>query len=110
MKETENKNIINDDEETFDQRINWDNTQVNTLIKGKINDFKLKLIKQYNYFEENFFICIITFNIVIYSWERKIIFKILILIVMGFFLLWVFLFEKYSTAYNLLVEKDGTNK
>ena len=166
MKEMQNKNIINDDEETFDQLINEDDSQVGALIEGKVNDFKLKLIKQYNYFEEHFligtflklifgiiiinlpFICIIIFNsinfsnknkfiffpyfitlcamigvlmillvikigeacqmygIVIYSWERKNIFKIVNSIVIGFFLLWVFfIFEKYSTEYNLLVEK-----
>ena len=160
------KNIINEDEELNDQCINEENNLGDVLIEGKANDFKLKLIKQYNYFEEHYiiksflklifgiiililpFICIIIFNsinfinknkfiffpyfislctmigalmillvikigeacqmygIIIYSWERKSIFKIINSIVIGFFLLWIFfIFEKYSKKYNLLREK-----
>ena len=166
MREMQNKNIINDDDETFDQLINEDDNQANTLIEGKVNDFKLKLIKQFNYFEEHYiinallkllfglvilalpFICIIIFisinfseknnyfffpyfisvcliigalmillvikigegcqmyGIIIYSWERKNLFKIFNSIIIGFHLLWFFfLCEKYAKSFNLLKEK-----
>ena len=166
MREIPLKDIINEDEEASGQMLPDDDNELKVLNEGKINDFKLKLIKQYNYLEKHYlintflklifgiiililpFICIIIFNsidfsnknkfiffpyfitlcsligalmillvikigeacqmygIIIYSWERKNIFKIINSIVIGFFFLWIFfIFERYSKAYNLLMEK-----
>lgn len=168
------KNIINDEEkdendEEKDENelfIKEENNLGNALIEGKINKFKVKIIKQFNYFEEHYiinalfklffglviltlpFICIIIFisinfseknnyfflpyfisvcliigslmillvikigegcqmyGIIIYSWERKNIFKIFNSIIIGFHLLWFFfLCEKYAKSFNLLKEK-----
>lgn len=164
------KNIINDenDEEKDENELLYkeENNLGNVLIEGKINEFKVKIIKQFNYFEEHYiinallkllfglviltlpFICIIIFisinfseknnyfflpyfisvcliigtlmillviklgegcqmyGIIIYSWERKNLFKIFNSIIIGFHLLWFFfLCEKYAKSFNLLKEK-----
>ena len=45
-------------------------------------------------------------GIIIYTWERKNIFKIINSIIIGFYLLWfVFICEKFTNVYNLLKEK-----
>ena len=176
MREMQIKSTINDvdDKEDHDQLVNEDeNSLGNVLIEGKINNFKIKIIKQFYYFEEHFiiniflklffgvimlafpFICIIIFNIInfseksnffffpyfitlslmigflmillvikigencqmngiiIYTWERKNIFKIINSIIIGFYLLWfTFICEKFTNVYNLLKEKvaQSSNK
>ena len=178
MREMKLKNIINESNETNDEEfiIEDSNDQINNkekflgkvLIEGKVNNFKLRLIKQFIYLEEHYilnaffklicgivilflpFICIIIFNsinfsdknkyiffpyflslssmlgaltillvikigescqmygIIIYTWERKNIFKIINSIIIGLFLLWIFfIFENFSKSYNLLSEKVG---
>ena len=170
------KNNINDEEKDENELLYKEEN--NVLIEGKINEFKAKIIKQFNYFEEHYiinalikllfglviltlpFICIIIFisinfseknnyfffpyfisvcliigalmillvikigegcqmyGIIIYSWERKNIFKIFNSIIIGFHLLWFFfLCEKYAKSFNLLKEKvaqtsmkENTNK
>lgn len=176
MREMQIKSTINDvdDKEDHDQLVNEDEDNLgNVLIEGKINNFKIKIIKQFYYFEEHFiinillklffgviilalpFICIIIFNIInfsgksnffffpyfitlslmigflmillvikigencqmngiiIYTWERKNIFKIINSIIIGFYLLWfTFICEKFTNVYNLLKEKvaQSSNK
>ena len=169
MREMTLKNMINDDEEDRDQSedlIDEIDKSPTVLTEGKVNNFKLRLIKQFNYFEEHYninafgklilgliflffpFICIIVFNninfsskndfiffpyflsicimigalmillvikigeacqmygIIIYAWERKIIFKIINSIIIGFYFLWFFFIcEKFTKSYNLLKEK-----
>lgn len=169
MREMQIRNTINeiDEREEQCQLVNEDENSIgNVLIEGKINDFKIKIIKQLHYFEEHFiinillklffgviilvipFICMIIFNIInfseksnffffpyfitlssmigclmillvikigencqmngliIYTWERKNIFKIINSIIIGFYLLWfVFICEKFTNVYNLLKEK-----
>ena len=169
MREMSIKNIINDDEEDRDQTEDLvyekDNSRT-VLTEGKVNNFKLRLIKQFNYFEEHYninafgklifgliilvlpFICIIVFSninfssknnfiffpyflsicvmigalmillvikigeacqmygIIIYTWERKNIYKIINSIIIGFYFLWLFFMcEKFTKSYNLLKEK-----
>jgi hypothetical protein len=167
MREMKLKNIINDEEKDENELLyKEENNLGNVLIEGKINEFKVKIIKQFNYFEEHYiinallkllfglvilalpFICIIIFisinfseknnyfflpyfisvcliigtlmillviklgegcqmyGIIIYSWERKNLFKIFNSIIIGFHLLWFFfLCEKYAKSFNLLKEK-----
>ena len=54
------KNIINDenDEEKDENELLYkeENNLGNVLIEGKINEFKVKIIKQFNYFEEHYII------------------------------------------------------
>ena len=161
------KNIINDEEKDENELLNKEENNLgNVLIEGKINEFKVKIIKQFNYLEEHYiinallkllfglvilalpFICIVIFisfnfseknnyfflpyfisvcliigasmillvikigegcqmyGIIIYSWERKNLFKIFNSIIIGFHLLWFFfLCEKYAKSFNLLKEK-----
>ena len=188
MREMNIKNITNDSNDVNDTNeeelmIEDSNEQINNeeeekylgkvLIEGKVNNFKLRLIKQFIYLEEHYiisafiklifgivililpFLCIIIFNsidfsdknkyiffpyfislsiilgaltillvikigegcqmygIIIYTWERKNIFKIINSIIIGLFLLWIFfVFESFSKSYNILREKVGqtTNK
>ena len=171
MREMAIKNAINDEEENDqneeDLIINEEKDNLgNVLVEGKLNTFKLRLLKQFNYFEDHYninaliklilgliiltlpFMCIIVFNninfseknnfiffpyfislsivlgalmilliikigeacqmygIIIYTWERKSIFRIINSIVIGFFLLWFFFIcEKFTKSYNLLKEK-----
>ena len=159
--------FLNDEEKDENELLNKEENNLgNVLIEGKINEFKVKIIKQFNYFEEHYiinallkllfgfvilalpFICIVIFilfnfseknnyfflpyfisvcliigasmillvikigegcqiyGIIIYSWERKNIFKIFNSIIIGFHLLWFFfLCEKYTKSFNLLKEK-----
>ena len=87
MREMQIRNTINEIEEREeqDQLVNEDENSIgNVWIEGKINDFKLKIIKQLYYLEEHFiiniffgiiilvipFICIIIFNLIHFS-EKK---------------------------------------
>ena len=95
MREMEIKNNINDDEEDRDQSEDLIYEQDNprsVLTEGKVNNFKLRLIKQFNYFEEHYniiafgklifgliilvlpFICIIVFNNINFSSKNNFIF------------------------------------
>ena len=175
MREMNIKNIIEEsnDEELIvedpnDQVKNKEKILGKVLIEGKVNNFKLRLIKQFIYFEQHYIIyalikllfgiiililplfCIIIFNsidfsnknkyiflpyfislsimlgaltillvikigegcqmygIIIYTWERKSIFKIINTVIIGLFLLWLFfVLEYFSKSYNLLREKVG---
>ena len=173
MREMNIKNITN---ESNEELIEDSNDQINNeekylgkvLIEGKVNNFKLRLIKQFIYLEEHYilsafiklvfgiiililpFFCIIIFNsinfsdkskyiffpyfislsailgaltillvikigegcqmygIIIYTWERKNIFRIINSVIIGLFLLWIFfVFESFSKSYDLLKEKVG---
>ena len=167
MREMKFKKIINDEEKDENELLyKEEDNSGNVLIEGKINEFKVKIIKQFKYFEEHYiinallkllfglvivalpFICILIlisinfseknnyffvpyfisvclmigalmillvikigegcqmYGIIIYSWERKNIFKIFNSIIIGFHLLWFFfLCEKYGKSFNLLKEK-----
>lgn len=178
MREMKIKNIITESNELNDEEliIEDSNDQINNdenllgkvLIEGKVNNFKLRLIKEFIYLEKHYilsafiklifgiiilflpFICIIIFNsidfsdknkyiffpyfislctilgaltillvikigegcqmygIIIYTWERKNIFRIINSIIIGLFLLWIFfILEYFSKSYNLLSEKVG---
>ena len=57
MREMTIKNMINDDEEDRDQSedlIDEIDKSPSVLTEGKVNNFKLRLIKQFNYFEEHY--------------------------------------------------------
>lgn len=92
MKELQFKNIINDEEEKDEQSeliINNEDNLGNGFIEGKSNNFKIKLIKSFNYFEDHYilnafiklffgiiililpFICIIFFNIINFGEKNK---------------------------------------
>ena len=95
MREMTIKNMINDDEEDRDQSedlIDEIDKSPSVLTEGKVNNFKLRLIKQFNYFEEHYninafgklilgliflffpFICIIVFNNINFSSKNDFIF------------------------------------
>ena len=78
MKELQFKNIINDEEEKDEQSeliINNEDNLGNGFIEGKSNNFKIKLIKSFNYFEDHYIL-----NAFI-----KLFFGIIILIFMHYF-------------------------
>lgn len=170
MREIQLKEINEDDEsyKSNEQQLikEEENFLGNELIEGKANEFKLRLIKQFKFFEEHFllsaflklifgiiilglpFLCMIIFNainfsdknnffflpyfisisliigslmillviklgegcqmygIIIYSWERKNLFRIIESIIRGLHFLWfLFMCEKFIKAFNLLKEK-----
>ncbi len=169
MRELEIRRTINDSyegEDTMNESMNYEEPYGDVLVEGKINAFKLRIIKQYNYLEEHYLINIILkvvfgiiilvipfifiillnfinftnknkyyffpyfislcvliggliillvikigegcemYGIILYTWERKNIFKIINTIIIGFYLLWFFFIcEKFKKVYNLLKEK-----
>ena len=62
MRELEIRRTINDSyegEDTMNESMNYEEPYGDVLVEGKINAFKLRIIKQYNYLEEHYLINII---------------------------------------------------
>ena len=80
MRELEIRRTINDSyegEDSMNESMNYEDPYGDVLVEGKINAFKLRIIKQYNYLEEHYMI-----NIIL-----KVVFGIIILVIPFIFII-----------------------